>query len=279
MFVVAGTIEAKFHPAHAQQTIDLSSPVQTSSRTTYLDLLQKLMPDAKADGTANSTIPLRSISEPHRKEPVIGPIKFEFEPHWFVSSGQRLLMVRVDLTAEEANQGTPFEGEAVVLAAFQLEPTPILLDALEVKTDKFTGFWKDRPLFSLDSKNDAFIVHSSHWNAGESFSTLDLLLLDEGRIKSIASQFLFETQGCGATFSETPSFRAVAGPGKKYPDVQVNVTVTKKSDEPSCPRRTRGYTRQYQGVYRWNATRRRYEGGSRQLDALARFNKMRISAP
>ncbi|HEX6731532.1 MAG TPA: hypothetical protein VF074_16015, partial [Pyrinomonadaceae bacterium] len=233
----------------------------------------------KADATANSTIPLRSLSEQTRNEPINGPIKFDVELYWFNSDGKQLLLLRLDLTAEDANRGTPYEGEAVVLAVFKLEPAPALLDALEIKTDRFTSFWEDRPLFRLDPRNDAFIVSSSHWNAGESYSSLDMLFVDDGRIKPIASQFIFETQGCGATFTETPSFRAIAASGRKYPDVQVLVKVTKEADEASCSRRTGGYTRQYQGVYRWNAVRRRYEGGSRQLQALARFNKIRVSSP
>lgn len=279
VLVAVGTLEANLSRVHPQQTVDLSSRVQKDSQTTYLDLLLKLMPDAKTDGTANSTIPIRSISEPHRPEPITGPIKFDVEPSWFNSEGKRLLMLKLDLEAEDANQGTPYEGEAVVLAVFKVEPTPILLDALEIKTDRFTGFWKDRSSFRLDSQTDAFIVYSSHWNAGESYSNLDMLFVDNGRLKPIASQFIFETQGCGATFTEKPSFRTVASSGSKYPNVLVSVNITKKPDEASCPRRTRGYTRRYQGLYRWNPVKRRYEGGSRQLEALARFNKMRVSSP
>jgi hypothetical protein len=279
VLLATGTLRADFPAPNNQQGVDLSSPVQNGSPTSYLDLLLELMPDARADATANSTIPLRSISEPSRNEAITGPIKFEVEPHWFNSGGKRLLMLHIDLTAEQANQGTPYEGEAVVLAVFTLESSSRLLDALEIKTDRFTGFWKDRPLFRLDSKNDAFIVSSSHWNAGESYTSLDMLFVDEGRIRSITSQFVFETQGCGTMFSETPAFRAITTQARKYPDVQVLVKVTKEPDESSCPRRTRGYVRQYQGVYRWNPARRRYEGGSKQLDALARFNQMRMSSP
>jgi len=267
------------HSVQAQQTVDLSSPIQNGSTTRFLDLVRKVMPDAGADATAQNTIPLRSIVAPREKEPITGPIKFEFEPHWFNSEGKRLLMLRLDLTADDANQGTPYEGEAVVLAAFAAEPTVTLLDALEIKTDRFTGFWNDQPLFHLDAKNDAFIVYSTHWNAGESYSRLDLLFVDAGRLKSITNQFLFETQGCGATFTETPSFRAIAVSGRKYPDVAVRVKLTKKPDESSCPKQTCGYTRYYEGLYHWSPRKRRYEGGSRQLDTLARFNYRRISSP
>ena len=267
------------HGAEHQQTIDLTSAVQKDSRTTYLDLIQKLMPDAKADATAQGTVPIRSIIEPGKKEAIAGPIKFDIEPHWFNSEGKRLLMLRVDLTSDHANSGTPYEGEAVVLVVFKLEQTATMLDALEIKTDRFTGFWEDRALFPLDSQNDAFVVYSSHWNAGESYTSLDMLFVDSGQLKAITSQFLFETQGCGATFTERPSFRSVAAAGSKYPNVVLTVKVTKEADEPSCSRRTRGYTKSYQAVFRWNPVKRKYEGGSRQFAALEKFNKMRVSSP
>lgn len=260
----------------AQQPIELLSPIRKGSHTKYLDLLQTLMPDAAADATAQRTIPLRSITPPHQKQDISGPIKFEFEPHWFNSNGKQLLLLRVDLTAADANQGTTYEGEAVVLAVFGLEPTVTLLDALEIKTDRFTGFWNDQPLFRLNAQNDAFIVYSSHWNSGESYSQLDVLFVDEGKLKSITNQFIFETQGCGTTFTETPSFRPIAASGRTYPDISIRVKVTKEPDESSCERRTRGYTKYYQGRYFWNSLKRRYEGGSRQLQMLNEFNKKRI---
>jgi hypothetical protein len=275
--LTVGTLRADF--VQAQQTIGPSTPIRDGSRTTYLDLLQKLMPDANAEATAQRTIPFRSITEPHRKEAITGPIKFEFEPHWFNSDGKRLLMLRVDLTGADANQGTPYEGEAVVLAIFESEPTVRLLDVLEIKTDRFTGFWNDQPLFQLNTQNDAFIVYSTHWNAGESYSRLDLLFVNDGRLKSITDQFLFETQGCGSTFTEKPSFQTITAAGRKYPDILVRVKLTKEPDESSCPRRTRGYTKFYQGRYVWNPVKRKYEGGSRQLQMLGRFNERRVSSP
>lgn len=273
LLVVAVLVIAGLRADAVAQTVGLSSPIRAGARTTYLDLLQKLMPDAKADATAQNTIPLRSIVEPRQKSALSGQMKFEFEPHWFNSHGKRLLMLKVDLTAPELNDGTPYAGEAVVLAVFAIEPGPTLVDALEIKTDRFTSFWDDKPLFQLNAQNDAIVVSSTHWNAGESFTQIDLLFVDDGRLKTIVSQLLYETQGCGNTFTEKPSFRAIAAAGKKYPDVIVRIKLTKEPDESACDRRTRGYAKHYQGRYFWNPVKRRYEGRSRELQALDRFNK------
>jgi hypothetical protein len=279
MMVVGPWAEAHSTGGGPPQSDEMSRPVQAGSKTTYFDLLRRLFPNLKADATAHKTIPLRSLSEPREIRPIEGDIEFDFKPYRFRSGGRRLLLLWIDLKAEGANEGTPYAGEAVVLAVYKLGPKVELLDALEVKTDRFTGFWEDRPLFRLDSQNDAFIVYSTHWNAGESYVSIDVLFVDAGRIKTVASRFIYNTQGCGAGFTETPYFRAVADPGNKYPRVLVKVKLRKEPDRRECDRRTLGYTRYYRGVYRWNRAGGRYETSSRQLDALDKFDERRVSSP
>jgi hypothetical protein len=263
----------------ALQTEALTSPVRVGSKTTYFDLLRELFPDLKADATARSTVPLGSLSEPGERKAVEGDIKFDFKPYRMNSEGRRLLLLWVDVTAEGANVGTPYEGEAVVLAVFGPEPDFRLLDALEIKTDRFTGFWEDRPTFRLSPQTDALVVYSTHSNAGESYVSLDMLFVDGGRFKKIASLFAYNTQGCGAGITQTPYFRAVAEPGGKYPRVHLKVRLRREPDGPECERRAAGYTRYYEGVYRWNLSKGRYEGGSRQLERLDKFNEKRVSSP
>jgi len=271
--------EARSSCGDNSQDVELSSPVRSGSRTIYFELLRELFPDLQRDATAHRSIPFRSLSEPRQSEAVTGDIKFEFKPYWFKSEGRRLLLLWVSLKAEGANEGTPYEGEADVLAVYSLEPRVRLLDSLDVKTDRFTGFWKDRPVFQLDSRSDAFIVYSTHWNAGESYTSLEMLFVDAGRLKTIASQFLYETQGCGASYTERPEFRAVADAGRKYPKVLVSVKLRKKPDEAACEHPTRGYKRYFRGLYRWNALKGRYESRSRQLESFDKFNEKRVSAP
>lgn len=258
---------------------ELSRRVPGAPRATYFDLLRKLFPGLTADAEARRTVPLRSLSEHGEAKAVEGDIEFDFKPYWFRSEGRRLLMLWVNLRAEGANEGTPYEGEAVALAFYSLGPEVELLDAVEVKTDRFTGFWEDRPLLRLDARNDAFVVYSTHANAGESYVSLDVLFVDAGRVKTVASRFVYNTRGCGADFTETPYLRALPDPGNKYPRVALTVRLRKGPDGAACGRRARGYTRLYRGVYRWNAARGRYETSLRQLDALDRFDERRVSSP
>jgi hypothetical protein len=271
--------EARGAGGGAPQSGRLSAHVPGAPHTTYFDLLRKPFPDLTPDAKAHKSIPLRSLSEPREAAAVEGDIEFDFKPHWFMSEGRRLLMLWVNVRAGGVNQETPYEGEAVVLAVYRLGPKVELLDALDVKTDRFTGFWEDRPTLRLDAHNDAFIVYSTHWNSGESYMTLDMLFVDAGRLKRIAGRFLYNTQGCGVGFDEKPYFHAAADPGRKYPRVLVTVRLRKAPDGAECDRRTRGYTRYYRGAYRWNPSRGRYETSSRQLDALDKFDERRVSSP
>lgn len=281
MLLLAGGQQtvAQTKAGEKQQTKGLMSTVKSDSKVTYFDLLRNLFPDLQADGTATKTIPFRSMSNPRKREATEGGIKFDFKPYWFNSEGRRLLLLWVHLEAEGLNAATPYEGEAAVLAVFELEPKIQLLDALDIQTDRFPGFWKDRPVFRLNSRNDAFIVYSSHWNSGESYNSIEMLFVDGGKLKPIASLFTYETQGCGANFTETPEFRSVSDPGKKYPKVLIKVSLRRKPDDNTCEHPLPGFTRYYQGLFSWNAGKGRYENSSRQLDSLLKFNRLRISSP
>ena len=232
--VAAQTTTQESKPLFAS---DLNSKV-TGSNTTYLELLRRVIPDLETKpkdagiGLGHKTIPVKHLSENTAAEALEGDIKLEtFVPLWIKSDGRRVLLLDIDLSAEAANQGTPYEGESNLLAAFVVEPSVKLLDAIDMKTDRFSGFWEEGRVFRLTAQSDAFVVDSSHSNAGESYEDLTVLFLNRNRFETITNIFILNTQGCGATFTETPSFRAQLG-STKYPNVLVTVKVKKEADPP-----------------------------------------------
>ena len=240
-----------------------------------------LLPDLKFDSkdstsaTAHRTIPIRHIAN-NETESLKGNLTVsDFEERRIISDGRQILLLKLDLPAAGANEGTPYEGEATLLAAFNLEPTPRVLDVVDIKTDRFTGFWEDQPVLELNSQNAAVVVHSSHWNAGESYDDLRLLFLDEERFRTGASIFLLNTQGCGTTVKEKPRFRVLPDQ-RKYPSIIVRVTVRKEPDTEECGRKTPGFTKYYQGLFYWNRVKGAYESNSRQLSTLDKFNRERL---
>ena len=262
------------------QPVDLKSPVQQGSKTTYFDLFRKLFPDLQTDSThddaviAHRSVPIRKIDDERESIVLESDIEIKgFDSRWIKSEGRRLLLLSADLSAEDANEGTPYEGEATVLAVFGLEPNIELLDVMDIKTDRFTAFWEDHPLVHLNSQNDAFVIYSTHSNAGENYNDLALMFVDDARFKIISSFFLFNTQNCGATFTESPYFRALPAVGRKYPKILVTVRLKKEADTDECDRRTLGYTRYYRAIYYWQQAKARYESDSRQLEKLDKFNR------
>ena len=259
----------------------LRSLIRTGSNTIYFDLLRMVLPDLEFDpkdrdyGIAHQTIPIRHIGE-SETESLQGTFSVtNFGTRSIVSNGRQIKLVQLDLSAERANEGTPYEGEAALLAAFTTDATPKLLDVMDVKTDRFTDLWDEQPVFQLNSQNEAFVVHNTHFNAGESYDDLQLLFIDGERFKVITGIFLLNTQGCAATFTETPSFRALPD-GRKYPKIIVKVKVQKEADSKECSRKTPAYTKYYEGVFYWNPAKNEYQGNSRQLNALDKFNRNRL---
>ena len=240
-----------------------------------------ILPDLQFDAsepdsaTAHKTIPIRNIGE-KETESLEGDFSVgAFGTRSIMSDGRQVVLLQLDVSAEGANEATPYEGEAALLAAFSLDPKPKLLDVMDVKTDRFTDFWEQQPVFKLNSQNDAFVIHNTHWNSGESYNDLQLLFLDRDRFNVITSIFLFNTQGCGATVTETPNFRALPDAGK-YPQIIVKVTLKKEADSRECSRRTPAYTKYYQAVFSWNPAKAEYQSNSRQLNALDKFNRNRL---
>ena len=276
--IIAQTPSQESKPLFAS---DLSSRV-TGTNTTHLELLRRIIPDLQLDAndadvaSGHKTIPIKHLGENGPREALEGNIKLEsFQLQWIKSDGRRVLLLEIDLSAEEANQGTPYEGEANLMAAFVVQPAVRLLDVMDVKTDRFSGLWENPSVFPLTPQSDAFVVNSSHSNAGESYNDLTVLFLNRNRLETITNLFLFDTQGCGATFTETPSFRVPPG-NTKYPSVLVTVKVKKDADLEDCDRRTRGYVKTYRAVYHWNAAKGEYRTTSQQLKALDRFNRNRL---
>ena len=279
LFLVLSNVCAQ--NAQSKSSPTLRSVVREGSNTTYFDLLRTLLPDLQFDSsdsnsaTAHRTIPIRHIEDSEAKSLTGNFAVTDFGARWITSDGRQTLVLQLDLSAEGINEGTPYEGEAALLAAFIVDPAPKLLDVMDIKTDRFTDFWERQPVVQLNAQHGAIVVNSSHFNAGESYNDLRLLFLDRGRFKTIANIFLLNTQGCNATVSETPHFSA-APDGRKYPKILVKVKVTKAQDTQECSRKTPGYTKHYQGMFYWNGLKKEYQSNSPQLNTLAKFNRDRL---
>jgi hypothetical protein len=223
----------------------------------------------------HKTIPIKHLSENTAAEALEGDIKLEtFVPLWIKSDGRRVLLLDIDLSAEAANQGTPYEGESNLLAAFVVEPSVKLLDAIDMKTDRFSGFWEEGRVFQLTAQSDAFVVDSSHSNAGESYEDITVLFLNRNRFET-SQTYSFSTR---RLWSDVYRDTFISCAARQY-------EISKRSrdcegKEGSGSTRVRSphgrWVKTYQAVYQWNRCKGEYRTTSPQLRALDRFNRHRM---
>jgi hypothetical protein len=247
-------------------------------KTTYLDLLRKIFPDAEMEtgpgidtAVAHRTIPLSHLFGDYKGKVYEGEMKIE-QIERLQAKGQNSghLLLLVHALGPEI-----FSWDKIsVLALFQLEPSFKLLDAGDVQADQFTSFWEEKPQLQIGPQHEAVIVESDHHNSSQSYLSLTMIATEGGKLKT-AFDFptLLHGNDCGNTFSQTPSVSVMKDVTGAHYNIMVKVKLVKEPDDESCEKRTRGYTRYYESLLVWNSAKRRYETRGRGLDQLARFNQ------
>ena len=157
-------------PAGAE--VEVGVRVPGSADLTYADLLKQVVPDlALADGEATGTQvqPLRHIAEGFGGDPPANVAIRTVHTLALEAEGRRRLLVLAHLGASEDRVE-----ETVVLALFDQEPSPKLLDAVDVGMDRFTSLGQP-PLLRIGPKDEAIVTTSSHHNSHQSYRTTALL--------------------------------------------------------------------------------------------------------
>lgn len=275
MFLICLPAPGQAQEAPAIPEPSFSTQIGEESRITYFDLVKLLCPSLRTDGTADATIPIRTRFGRPKKQAFRGAMTVSFKPHRVKSGKEELLFLDVTLNGSDINPGSINSEEVGIAALFRTGSTVELLDAMPIQFDRSSSITE---WFDLREKgaHDAFLVENTHWNAGESYLQKELVLIHRGRFQTITNVFLYETQGCGMTYSERVSFKIVPDRGSLFPNVLVTVKLVKEPDEDHCEKRTGGYTRFFRGTYRWNQSKGRYVGNDAELDKLAKFNERRI---
>lgn len=267
--------------SHAQifSVTNYDEAVGAGTKTTYFDLLKKIFPDvaqntapgAVNDTVAHKTIPLNHLLGEYRGKVYEGEMKIESVERLAAQAqgrNQMLLLVHVS-GSDEFNWGT-----LSVLALFQLEPTLQLLDAGDVQADQSTSFWEETPHLRISPQGTGVIVASSHHNSSQSYLLLSLVAAEGNQLRTVYDfPTILQENACGRTFSQTPSINVLRATTGAHFNILVKVKLVKEPDDASCEKRTRGYTRYYQGLLVWNSAKRKYETQGRGLDQLAAFNE------
>lgn len=264
-------------PAQVAQVEDLTERVRPGSKTTYLDLLLKVFPGLRApDGTmpgAGRSVPLSHLFGDYRGVVFEGLLPVHrVERLWIRSGGRRRLLLL-------AHVGAPDVGEArdlAVLALFALEPDARLLDAKDVQSDRFAGFWDAQPRVRLAPGDEAVVIANSHHNSSQNYLGLTLVAPDRDRLRILYDlPTLLDLNDCDGRLTQTARLTPLRRPARTRPDILVQVRVRKTAPDPACdpPRRARPYVRHYRARLVWNDAERKYAARGDALTRLSRFNE------
>ena len=169
-----------------------------------------------------------------------------------------------------------FGDEVAVLAVFAAgQAAPI--DVAEVKTDRFTGF-PSAPLIKLTAADDAFVLHNTHHNAGQPYTSASLFHLRQGRLRRIAVvDLLGELSGCARAFDESLEWLT-------EPDMAPLPIVVARVTLVHAPRASTGGCEGHRPVerrevfedrWRWDSAKGQYRHQGGTLDRLDRWNDSR----
>ncbi len=258
-------------------TENLEQPVAPGSPTTYLDLLKLVFPDfqkpeVKAiEAVAGETAPVRHIEGYYAEQSLTGTLKFLVVSTLPIKAQNRqLLLLHVDVNGETREGGVDVE-EYSLLALFQTGEPPKLLDLVDLRVDRFNGFWTDEPLLNLTPATQACLIYHHHFNSNQSYNIIRLLFVRNQRLEEILSVAPFsETSQC-LTFTSKAAFRTVSDQAREYPRVVAAVTLKREPDPPECKPRHPGFTRTFRGIWQWDPAKQMYHQVSGNLDKLSKW--------
>ena len=118
-------------------------------------------------------------------------------------------MIELDLTVENGSDATIYAGEASILAAFRISPRPRLVDALDMKSDRFTGFREKSAVLQIGRNQDAVFVVNNHSNSSQDYDILTAFLINQDRLEPMFDLFIFNSHGCGVGFEEIATFSSL----------------------------------------------------------------------
>ncbi|MBS2003212.1 MAG: hypothetical protein JST44_16990 [Cyanobacteria bacterium SZAS LIN-5] len=114
------------------------------------------------------------------------------------------LLATYNATEESSRIG----GQVVVLAFFRtVSGKPILMDAVDVATDRFCGF-TDNPVLRYKSDNDALVIENSHFNSSENYCALTPVALVKNRLVELVKDVptLYNAKSAGSSMVEEAKF-------------------------------------------------------------------------
>lgn len=272
LMLFAGTAcDASAQPSFSPEAADA---LPTGDGRTYLDLIQFVMPGIAVSGNTYSEG--RQPTGIRRLEGGVdgdiglapsGSLGLQAVP--LRSGGRERLALLIDFGMTEYTAGY------ALLALFDIEGEPRLLDAADVARDRWTSFM-DPVRLSIGASDDLLLTQSTHHNSSQSYLSASLILVRNDRFELVDTISLLSDRAYG--FERTQELTIEQGAGEPFADIVARVTETtiltmenqggETLPEPGNSTIT--------VTYRWDRAAQRYAPDSNALKKLARENEDRF---
>jgi hypothetical protein len=236
---------------------DFSRPVKENPNVTYDNLIALVFP--KIGENTRKSIPLDNIFGDYKAKIYEGNLQIGYARAVRVNAGgRRQLLLLINLSGYGSEDF--LWQEMNVLALFEAEDAPKLIDAVDVQGDKLAFFSEQQPILNISPHTDAFLIANHHFNAGESFTNLTLISAVKNRLKIVLGdiQTLKTESGSGISFERKASLKVVPNAGRNYRLVTIDLKYVKHPDGEECERPARGFTKFTRYRYRWDKKRGEY---------------------
>jgi hypothetical protein len=255
---------------------DARAPVRPGAQTTYLDLIRLVLPAADFDRegriAAPKTIEVRDLFGDEAPGAYEGEITLaDFDKLWLRDGAHTRLCLLLNLTSADSLFTW---GELHVMALYEVEPRPRLLDAVAVQSDRFAGLWSTQPTLAIGPQRDAALVANSHFNSSQGYLQLTLITIEHNRLAAVFNRATLErANDCGHTFAETLTFSALPRPHTTHYPLRLRARLQLGPDDAGCtPRHMRTVTRHYQTILVWRPKKLEYADTTNGLAPLAKFD-------
>ncbi|WP_062578155.1 MULTISPECIES: hypothetical protein [unclassified Rhizobium] len=253
---------------------EIGDVVAGHSGTTYLELLQQVMPDLDDKGGGRLSKPLRHIASGYGGEPPMSLDIGSLRVLAFMAEGRRHIAVLTGIGSVEATVEQP-----VLLAVFDDEHNPKLLDAVDIGMDRDTSYGTPA-LVDIGRENEALVTRSSHFNSSEGFATTALIMLQRSKLTLIDTFSTYGVRVCGASTQQVLGLEGRPTQAKEF-DILVVIEEraeptgeTCDGESPDAAPVTRAET-----VYRWDGKAMNFRAMSDALEKLQLRTAEQIGGP
>lgn len=163
----------------------------------------------------------------------------------------------------------------VVLALFEVDAEPRLLDAAYVGFNRYTSFL-DPARLPAGIGDDLLLTRGTHFNSNQAYATTALILAHDDRLELVDAISTFDDRACAYERTQRLDIRQDAR--EPLSDIVATVTELTAASGEECDKATAPEpgSRTITVNYRWDTAERRYRPDTDAFDVLARENATRF---